>query len=317
MSIPKGKVFGFYLRSNDRLDDTQKKILKNLGVPNSKLPVYSANYSWAAMNTGNSNFRSAIAIYDNFTFMGMEDNISGGDYDCNDVTFALSNTKGEKYIPTFTDETADSKWNEGTIDKHPEYITPPSQGETNLQTWTLAFENAGLDNDYDFNDVVLKVTPNTFTHKAGVQLLAAGAQRRTEVYFNNILLGEIHDLFGVDTKTMVNTTGNTCEKEPILLDSINWPQDATVETQRMNFSLKVYNEDGVLDREFSMTDLLNNKKSPQALCIAGDWQWPKETINIYKAYPLIGEWGINFNSKEYSNWYAFPNVGTVINPKKQ
>ena len=317
LSIPKGKVFGFYLRSNDRLDDTQKKILKNLGVPNSKLPVYSANYSWAAMNTGNSNFRSAIAIYDNFTFMGMEDNISGGDYDCNDVTFALSNTKGEKYIPTFTDETADSKWNEGTIDKHPEYITPPSQGETNLQTWTLAFENAGLDNDYDFNDVVLKVTPNTFTHKAGVQLLAAGAQRRTEVYYDNTLLGEVHGLFGVDTKTMVNTRGNTCEKEPILLDSINWPQDATVETQRMNFSLKVYNEDGVLDREFSMTDLLNNKKSPQALCIAGDWQWPKETINIYKAYPLIGEWGINFNSEEYSNWYAFPNVGTVINPKKQ
>lgn len=313
--IPKGKEFGFYLRTNDALSTDQKTKLTNLGVTESNLPEYSANYSCASMNTKDNNFRSAIAIYDNFTFMGIDDDLGGGDFDCNDVTFALSNSKGEKYIPEFTESTKNSNWNKDVIEKHPEYINPPSQEETNLQSWTLAFENAGLDNDFDFNDVVLKVTPNTTTHKAEVKLLATGAQRKTAVYYNDTtLLGEVHDLFGVDTKTMVNTISPTATKQAVTLDSISWPEDATMETQRMKFSLKVYNEDGTIDRKFSMADLLNDKKSPQALCVAGDWQWPKERVNVYTAYPLIGKWGVNFNNSEYSNWYAYPKENAVVTP---
>ena len=312
LSIPKGKEYGFYLRTNDALSDTQKTKLTNLGVTESNLPSYSANYSCAAMNTKTNNFRSAIAIYDNFTFMGIDDNLDGGDFDCNDVTFALSNTKGEKYIPEFTDGTKNSNWNKEVIEKHPEYINPPSLEETNLQSWTLAFENAGLDNDYDFNDVVLKVTPDTKNGQAEVKLLATGAQRKTEVYFKGTLLGEVHDLFGVSTDTFVNTTSNTATKKAVTLPSIDWPQNTTMEAQRMNFSLKVYNNDGTLDREFSMIDLLNDKKSPQALCVAGNWKWPKERINVYVAYPLIGKWGVNFNNQEYSNWYSQPKADAVV-----
>lgn len=312
LSIPKGKEYGFYLRTDAALSDAQKTNLTNLGVTESKLPRYSANYSCAAMNTGTNNFRSAIAIYDNFTFMGMDDDLGGGDYDCNDVTFALSNTKGEKYIPVFTEGTKNSNWNKDVIEEHPEYINPPSLEETNLQSWTLAFENAGLGNDYDFNDVVLKVTPDTKNGKAEVKLLAAGAQRKTEVYFNGTSLGEVHDLFGVSTDTFVNTTSNTATTKAITLPTIEWPKNTTMEEQRMNFSLKVYNDDGTLDHEFSMVDLLNDMKSPQALCVAGDWKWPKERINVYVAYPLIGKWGVNFNNPEYSNWYSQPKADAVV-----
>lgn len=312
LSIPKGKEYGFYLRTDEALNTTQKAKLKNLGVTESNLPKYSANYSCAAMNTGTSTFRSAIAIYDNFTFMGMDDSLNGGDLDCNDVTFALSNSKGEKYIPEFTESTKKSEWNKDVIEKHPEYITPPSLEETNLQSWTLAFENAGLYNDYDFNDVVLKVTPDTKNGTAEVKLLATGAQRKTEVYFNRTLLGEVHELFGVSTDTFVNTTSNTATTKAVTLPSINWPQNTTMEAQRMNFSLKVYNDDGKVDREVSMKNLLNDKKSPQALCVAGDWKWPKERINVYVAYPLIGKWGVNFNNPEYSNWYSQPKADAVV-----
>lgn len=312
LSIPKGKEYGFYLRTDAALSAAQKTNLTNLGVTESKLPKYSANYSCAAMNTGSNNFRSAIAIYDNFTFMGMDDDLGGGDYDCNDVTFALSNTKGEKYIPEFTESTKNSNWNKDVIEKHPEYINPPSLEETNLQSWTLAFENAGLDNDYDFNDVVLKVTPDTKNGKAEVKLLAAGAQRKTEVYFNGTLLGEVHDLFGVSSGTFVNTTSNTATTKAVTLPSIDWPKNTTMEEQRMNFSLKVYNDDGTPDREFSMVDLLNDMKSPQALCVAGDWKWPKERIDVYVAYPLIGKWGVNFNNPEYCNWYSQPKADAVV-----
>lgn len=85
-----------------------------------------------------------------------------------------------------------------------------------------------------------------------------------------------------------------------------------MEAQRMKFSLKVYNEDGKIDRNFSMADLLNDKKSPQALCVAGDWQWPKERVKVYTAYPLIGKWGVNFNKEEYSNWYSQPKADAVV-----
>lgn len=84
-----------------------------------------------------------------------------------------------------------------------------------------------------------------------------------------------------------------------------------MEAQRMNFSLKVYNDDGT-SREFSMGDLLNDMKSPQALCVAGNWKWPKERINVYVAYPLIGKWGVNFNNKEFSNWYSQPKADAVV-----
>lgn len=310
--IPKGMEFGFYLRTDDALSPTQKTKLTNLGVTESNLPKFSANYSCAAMNTGTNNFRSAIAIYDNFTFMGIDDDLGGGDYDCNDVTFALSNTKGERYIPEFTDGTKNSNWNKDVIEEHPEYINPPSLQETNLQSWTLAFENAGLGNDYDFNDVVLKVTPDTKNGKAEVKLLATGAKRKTEVYFKGTLLGEVHDLFGVSSDTYVNTTSNTTTTKAVTLPSIDWPKNTTMEEQRMNFSLKVYNDDGTLDREFSMNDLLNNKQSPQALCVAGNWKWPKERIAVHVAYPLIGKWGVNFNKAEYSNWYSQPKADAVV-----
>ena len=312
LSIPKGKEYGFYLRTDDALSDEQKPKLTKLGVTDSNLPKYSANYSCASMNTKDNNFRSAIAIYDNFTFMGMDDDLGGGDFDCNDVTFALSNSKGEKYIPEFTESTKKSEWNKDVIAKHPEYINPPSLEETNLQSWTLAFENAGLDNDYDFNDVVLKVTPDTQNGKAEVKLLATGAQRKTEVYFNGTLLGEVHELFGVSTDTFVNTTSNTATTKAVTLPSIEWPKNTTMEAQRMNFSLKVYNDDGTVDREFSMKDLLNDMKSPQVLCVAGNWKWPKERIAVHVAYPLIGKWGVNFNNEEYYNWYSQPKADAVV-----
>ena len=315
LKIPENKVYGFYLRTTSALNEPQKTKLKKLGIPDDKLPKCTANYTNANMNTGSGKqvIRSAMAIYDNFTFIGLDDNTGGGDFDCNDVTFALSNVRGEKLIPKFTQESLNSSLNEETLKEHPEYSNPPSLEEIKLQSWTLAFENAGKDNDFDFNDVVLKVTPNTTTHQAEVKLLATGAQRKTEVYYNGTLLGEVHDLFGVDTKTMVNTISPTATKKAVTLNSIDWPEDATMEAQRKKFSLKVYNEDGTIDREFSMEDLLNYQ-SPQALCVAGDWQWPKERVNVYTAYPLIGKWGVNFNNSEYSNWYAYPKENTVVTP---
>ena len=338
LDIQKGKVFGFYLRTADLIGESQKSILKGLGVPDDELPQYAACYTNAAMNLGTNNFRSALAIYDNFTFMGLDDNVNGNgsDYDCNDVTFALSNARGEKLQPKFTEETLNSTWNQGTIQKDPIYSNPPADptepstgtgtegggsstetGTEYLQTWTLAYENGGTDIDFDFNDVVLQVTPNTKTHTATVYLMAAGAKRNTQIYYGNQLLGEIHELFGVKEKEMVNTLNANPDHDPVLLsDNLSWPEGTTMNEGRHKFWLRVYNEDGTHVDIHSNEYLGPHKDIPQALCVADEWHWPLETERVYNVYPVLTEWARNINDQAAWNWYAQPNNNKTVKPKK-
>ena len=336
LDIPEGKVFGFYLRTAAAIDTTQQKILTNLGVPKDSLPQYAACYTNARMNPGTNNYRSALAIYDNFTFMGLDDNVNGGDYDCNDVTFALSNVRGEKLRPQLTEETLNSTWNQGTIKKDPIYSNPPADptepstgtgteeggsstetGTEYLQTWTLAYENGGTALDFDFNDVVLQVTPNTKTHTATVYLMAAGAKRKTEIYYDGQNLGEIHQLFGVGEKEMVNTLNANADHDPVLLsESLSWPEGTTMDKGRNSFWLRVYNEDGTSVDIHSNEYLGPNEDIPQALCVAGEWHWPLETERVYNVYPVLTEWARNINDKAAWNWYAQPDNNKTVKPKK-
>ncbi len=336
LDIPKGKVFGFYLRTADAIGNSQKNTLKGLGVPDEKLPKYAACYTNAGMNPGTNNYRSALAIYDNFTFMGLDDNVNGGDYDCNDVTFALSNVRGEKLRPQFTEETLNSPWNQGTIQKDPIYSNPPADptvpstgtgteeggsstetGTEYLQNWTLAYENGGTALDFDFNDVVLQVTPNTKNHTATVYLMAAGAKRKTEIYYDGQNLGEIHQLFHVGEKEMVNTLNADPDHDPVLLsESLSWPEGTTMDNGRHNFWLRVYNEDGTHVDIRSNENLGPNNDIPQALCVAGEWHWPLETERVYKAYPVLTEWARNINDKAAWNWHAQPDNKKTVKPKK-
>lgn len=336
LDIQKGKVFGFYLRTADAIGDSQKNTLKGLGVPDAKLPKYAACYTNARMNPGTNNYRSALAIYDNFTFMGLDDNVSGGDYDCNDVIFALSNVRGEKLRPQFTEETLNSTWNQGTIQKEPIYSNPPADptepstgtgtegggsstetGTENLQTWTLAYENGGTALDFDFNDVVLQVTPNTKTHTATVYLMAAGAKRRTEIYYDGQNLGEIHQIFGAGKEVMVNTLNTNPDHDPVLLsDNLIWPEGTTMNEHRHKFWLRVYNEDDTYVDIHSNKYLGPNNDIPQAICVAGEWHWPLETERVYNAYPVLTEWARNINDQAAWNWYAQPNNNKTVKPKK-
>lgn len=336
IDIQKGKVFGFYLRTADAISDSQKNTLKGLGVPDAKLPKYTACYTNARMNPGTNNYRSALAIYDNFTFMGLDDNLNGGDYDCNDVIFALSNVRGEKLRPQFTEETLNSTWNQGTIQKDPTYSNPPADptepstgtdtegsgsstetGTENLQTWTIAYENGGIALDFDFNDVVLQVTPNTKIHTATVYLMAAGAKRRTEIYYDGQNLGEIHQIFGVGKEVMVNTLNANPDHEPVLLsDNLIWHEGTTMNERRHKFWLRVYNEDDTYVDIHSNKYLGPNNDIPQAICVAGEWHWPLETERVYNAYPVLTEWARNINDQAAWNWYAQPNNNKTVKPKK-
>lgn len=341
LEIPKGKAFGFYLKDGVKaVSNDQKQKMIAAGVPANKVPANIANYTKAEFNHGQAHkgIRSAFAIYDNFTFMGMDDTMDGGDGDCNDVTFALSNVRGEKLVPLFTKETTESDINKPTINNPdaPDYTNPapdptdpPSDDNTtkdddyeSLQHWTLAFENAGKDNDFDFNDVVLEVTPDTKNNKAYVYLMAAGAERRTELYYKKSdgteqFLGEVHELFNVQPGVYVNTESAEAKVAPILVaDDLEWPDGYTMDNSRQKFILKVYdnNDTNKLSRIVKSDELIDG--SPQVLCVAGHWSWPLETSRVFAAYPLLGEWARDFNKAESWNWYSQPNKGFVVKPKK-
>ena len=343
LDIPQGKTFGFYLRTTNPLNAEQKKALMALGVPENRMPEFEANYSKAAMNIdkGKGKYRSALAIYDNFTFMGLDDSPDGGDRDCNDVTFALSNISGSKFKPTFTEETLNSELNQGTLNKHPEYtdtsdkVTTPPTTEDDIeempttetikdkyQRWTLCFEDGKTNLDFDFNDIVLHVAPITKLNKVAVWLMAAGGKRRTELYYNDgtkdIFLGEAHELFGVATDVMVNTVPGTKEYQAVLLsgaEGLNWPEGGTLEKDRARFFIKVYDYEGNKVENViygnSVVDTDHAKNVPEALCVMGEWEWPNETKSVETAYPMIGKWGSNLTNSLYWNWYSQPTPGTT------
>lgn len=313
ITVPNGKKFGFYLKTNGSLSTDQRDKLLNLGVPSDRLPANQLNFSYAPMNNGGKH-RSAFAIYDNFTFMGLDDSAdNNGDLDCNDVTFVLSNAKGGQYRPQFTEETLESEKNQGTIEKNPIYTTPGETGTENLQSWILAFENAGTDVDFDFNDVVLQVVPNTTNHTVAVYLLATGAERDTYIYYDNVLLGEAHQLFDVSAGQMVNTKLNGLRRDRVLLsDDLSWPDGYTMDANRHLFSIKVTGEDGNPITINSNVMLGDDHDIPQVLCVAGEWNWPLEHQNVEQAYPLLGSWGRNVYKPEYWNWYSHPASNLVF-----
>ena len=309
ITVPNGKKFGFYLKTNASLSpDQRNRLINDVGVPADKLPTNQLNFSYAPMNNGGKH-RSAFAIYDNFTFMGLDDSAdNGGDLDCNDVTFVLSNAKGGQYRPQFTEETLNSGLNQGTIEKNPIYTTPGETGTENLQSWILAFENAGTDVDFDFNDVVLQVVPNTADHTVAVYLLATGAERDTYIYYDNVLLGEAHQLFDVSAGQMVNTKLNGLRRDRVLLsDDLSWPDGYTMDANRHLFSIKVTGEDGNPITINSNAMLGEKHDIPQVLCVADEWNWPLEHQNVEQAYPLLGSWGRNVYKPEYWNWYSHPD----------
>ena len=313
INVPNEKKFGFYLKTNGALSPDQRSKLLTLGVPEDRLPTQQLNFSYARMNNGEKH-RSAFAIYDNFTFMGLDDSAdNGGDLDCNDVTFVLSNAKGGQYRPQFTEETLESEKNQGTIEKNPIYTTPGETGTENLQSWILAFENAGTDVDFDFNDVVLQVVPNTTEHTVAVYLLATGAERNTYIYYDNVLLGEAHQLFDVSAGQMVNTKLNGLRRDRVLLsDDLSWPDGYTMDANRHLFSIKVTGEDGNPITINSNVMLGDEHDIPQVLCVAGEWNWPLEHQNVEQAYPLLGSWGRNVYKPEYWNWYSQPDSKYVF-----
>ncbi|MDD6843930.1 MAG: hypothetical protein PUD67_09495 [Prevotellaceae bacterium] len=168
------------------------------------------------------------------------------------------------------------------------------------QYYYYAFEDLGTTNDFDFNDVVLRVSAPV-DGKSDIQLCAAGGTLPASVNLDGaVICSDVHDAFGVDVKTMVNTGA-----EPTL-PFVNISTDVEIgegqDASSLPLSITVYGNNSNDIRTISVPNIGN---VPLMIRVAGNdtgkWFWSREKVNISDSYPDFGAWGANYNSN--ANWY--------------
>ena len=199
--------------------------------------------------------------------------------------------------------------------------------------YIYAVEDLGNTDDFDFNDVVFSVSHVSGQTHANVKLLAAGGTLPAYIYFDKTWCGgkEVHDLFGVESKVMVNTADGTTKEnmkpaKTLIVSvpakwshvpySIDYSTDPAVESvmDEKYFSVKVEKDENVYDVTIRKP---GDDAAPQILVLTKDWLWPTERTRIDAAYPKFGEWGEHYtnttwvNTRDYSNvvdWVGAPQT---------
>ena len=215
----------------------------------------------------------------------------------------------------------------GNINVEPRQFNPWSGEEyyATRQSLTVAFEDLGSTDDFDFNDVVITVDYVNGADEFDVTLQAVGGVLPVHLYFANgrslfpIFDGkELHEVMGYDTKTIINTNWKTA-------NGVVGVDNVRPVTETFKFPLENIGDDGVpfvlwIDsnddqEQIQITGTSEAGKVPQVLVLGkyysepedfelrapsdyGEgffstpyyWVWPKERTSITDAYPEITNW---------------------------
>lgn len=300
LKVPEGKCVGFYDRVETVSQPSQYDRFVKLGLkPYTTRDDFKAmNFSCESMNMNQKgSYRSCIFKSKHALWLGMEDNADGGDLDCNDVIFTIS-ADLEIHIPSIV---------EPDLAPFGEY--------DDVMPWTLAFEDLGRNADFDFNDAVIQLVPDPEKEQCCVMMKAAGSSSRMYLHYDgpdgDVNMGEVHELLGRNTSEFVNTKTVVPETPFVHIDCVKWPKDYTMRQDARRFYIEVKRGDCV-DCSDVITLAEEAGQMPEALLLAGDWKWPKEGVNIMKAYPSFKQWAKDNTDMKYWNWYANPTAETVV-----
>jgi hypothetical protein len=248
------------------------------------------------VGNGKGLHRSFVKQYDEVIWMGMEDLVEGGDHDCNDVIFGVV-ADLNIFIPTIVDP-----------------ALQPSGKDADLFPWTLAFEDVNRDPDFDFNDAVVKLTPDYENEQCCVTLMAAGSNNRMYLHYDgpdgDVNFGEIHELMGRKLDC-VNTKSGVAETSFTELDCVPWPKGYTMGKDAKRFYIEI--QRGTCD---DCTDVISLPDSPgvmpEALLVAGEWKWPMEGKHITSSYSDFPKWAKDVNLTRFWEWYKSPKQDTFV-----
>lgn len=243
---------------------------------------------------------------------GFED---GTDMDLNDVMFYVN-------VPTIKE------------DEKPKEITEIVEDE---YEWIVACEDLGSTDDYDFNDVVFgvkhytssKVMKKQYIDEDGhlvtslpktislanyliVTPLAAGGTLKSDLYFGDKLLGEIHTLINgndyssaeTGTLPVLNAGAKATPGKPIVIDLGDG--SFTITSDMGGFKVVTHQKDG--DENSTIITAPATGKAPQMLLLPNHWEWPRERVSIQTAYPEFTNWA---QDQTLNNWNAVKVSGTT------
>lgn len=199
--------------------------------------------------------------------------------------------------------------------------------DEDAESWTIACEDLGSTDDYDFNDVVFSVTHVAGSTEATVQPLAAGGTLETYITWadprdpsqkKKRVNKEIHEWIGLNGQTapdgfaypMLNTQGEGTAGVPytITVDP-DFHIGITPDADNMGgFAVEVVTKEG----KSRNVDNPGLGEAPQMICVTGNWKWPYEKMNIKEAYPEFGPWGENY---QHNEWYNYPAKDKTLGNK--
>lgn len=168
-----------------------------------------------------------------------------------------------------------------------------------------AYEDLGTTDDFDFNDVVLRVSAPE-NGLSQVDVCAAGGTLPTVVSYKGIKIGgqDIHTVFGVSSATMVNTgvgpnvgIKNLGNIEVAGSDDVS-NLDLSIIVKSKNVSREIHGSGK------GETPLMIKVAGYTSGENAGKWFWPLERVNINEAFSSFAGWAKDINSN--TNWYILP-----------
>lgn len=301
IKAPKGMRVGFYDRIDDVAQPEQYDRLVKMGIKpyTSRAKFKAMNFSCEAMNMNiKGSYRSCIVKSGHAYWLGMENDYTGGDLDCNDVIFQISSK----------------------LDIHmPDIVTPeikPNVFPGDKMPWTLAFEDVYRNADFDFNDAVIKLEPDYENERCCVTVMAAGSTDKMYLHYDgpdgDVNLGEIHELLGGKSNSPINTTSTMPTASFVQIDCVPWSRDYDIQQDARRFYIEV--KRGTCT---DCTDILQLPDAPgqlpQALLVADEWKWPREGVSINTAYKTFANWCKDITKTAYWSWYTYPNSNSCVN----
>lgn len=238
--------------------------------------------------------------YKGHTILGFEDGI---DKDMNDILLLVD---------------ADVRTDQGVIEDIEE------------ESFIIACEDLGNTGDYDFNDVVFKVSHVGGSDKLNIIPLASGGTLPVVLHYtdlndnkHNICTfrpnatesdDDFHKLIDPNATMKENSFNpykplNVRKGQNIIPGdtiTITVPEDYTINKNQFTVEVKkgygtsVYIEQGSIYIEENAKDKDHNK-APQMMILPGNWNWPTEGTLILDAYPDFSGWTREEESSAF--WY--------------
>ena len=144
--------------------------------------------------------------------------------------------------------------------------------------------------------------------------MAAGSTSRMYLHYDgpdgDQNLGEIHDLLH-SKQTYVNTKGSVASTPFTQIDCVPWPKDYTMGNDAKRFYIEVQ-RGNCNDCTDVITLAMEPGIMPEALLIAGEWQWPMEGLHIFDCYDDFPKWGQDETRIRFWEWYKSPKDDTIV-----